>query len=307
MSEQSFSKKIKEEIISKINSSVKADACLYGLVLCANVLSPVNITLLTETGCTRDFFILNAERICGKGTVSETVYERRGETQMKKLSITDALACKKLMDYFHIDKNCVCDESYPRPRYYPQFIAGVFLACGSVSSPEKGYHMEMSLPDLSLCNRLGLILLEKQRMLAKYTERKSRHILYFKESENIIDMIALMGASNASFELMNLKIYKDMRNNINRGMNCVNANIDKAVRAAEKQIEDIELIDERAGIGSLPENLRKIALLRYENPEYNLAELGAALDPPISRSGANHRLKKIAAIADEFRKTDGGN
>jgi hypothetical protein len=94
-----------------------------------------------------------------------------------------------------------------------------------------------------------------------------------------------------------------MRNKINREVNCVNANIEKAIRAAERQIEDIELIDEKLGIGSLPENLREIAMLRYENPDFNLADLGAALNPPISRSGANHRLQKIAQIAEELRKS----
>ena len=93
-----------------------------------------------------------------------------------------------------------------------------------------------------------------------------------------------------------------MRNKINRGVNCVNANIEKSIIAAERQIADIELIDEKIGIGSLPENLQQIAMLRYENPDFNLGDLGAALTPPISRSGANHRLKKIAQIASELRE-----
>lgn len=98
---------------------------------------------------------------------------------------------------------------------------------------------------------------------------------------------------------------KDMRNKINRAVNCDNANIEKSLKAAEKQISDIELIDETVGLYSLPDNLQEIAELRYNNPDFNLKDLGAAIDPPISRSGANHRLQKIAEIADRIRVEKG--
>ncbi len=111
----------------------------------------------------------------------------------------------------------------------------------------------------------------------------------------------IMGATNSSFELMNMKIYKDMRNKINRAVNCDNANIEKSLKAAERQIEDIELIDKTIGLSSLPDNLQEIADLRYNNPDYNLKELGQALNPPISRSGANHRLAKLSEIAEDIR------
>ena len=98
-----------------------------------------------------------------------------------------------------------------------------------------------------------------------------------------------------------MKIYKDMRNKINRAVNCDNANIEKSLKAAERQIADIELIDETVGISSLPDNLQEMARIRYDNPDFNLKELGQAVNPPISRSGANHRLNKIAEIAEEIR------
>jgi hypothetical protein len=306
MTEQSFSQQVKEEIISKINSVAKADACLFGLLMCTNELNSEEILLLTETESVADFFKLNVSRICGEGSVTVQQTERRGGIVMYNLTVDSGEARHKLLDYFRLDDNRVCRRpNYPKKSLYPQMISGMFLSCGSISDPNKGYHMEMVLPDLTLCNWLGLLLLEQYEMLAKYVERKGRAILYFKESEHIIDMIALMGATSASFELMNVKIYKDMRNKINREVNCVNANIEKAIRAAEKQIEDIELIDKKIGIGSLPENLQEIAMLRYDNPDDNLADLGAALNPPISRSGANHRLQRIAQIAEDLRKNGG--
>lgn len=303
MEEISFSRKVKEEILSRINSPVKADVCLYGALCCTNELSVEEITLLTETESVADFFKQNVIRICGEGTVGEVCSDRRGGTMMYELSVSGSDAREKLLGYFGFGETRVSErKNYPKKNLFPQMIAGMFLACGSLSDPNKGYHMEFSLPDLEVCNMLGLILIEKYGMVAKNLERKNRQILYFKESDNIIDMLALMGATNLSFEFTDVKLFKEMRNNINRGMNCLNANIDKSIRASEKQIADIELIDERIGLDDLPPALRDIARLRAENPEYNLADLGAALVPPISRSGANHRLQKLAAIADELRK-----
>lgn len=300
--EQSFSQKVKAEIISRIDSSAKADACLYGLLLCTNILSKSEITLLTETISVADFFALNVRRICGDDSVTVTPYERGGGTVMYSLSVGEGL-CETLLSHFQIGESRQrLNLKYPKKSLIPLTIAGMYLASGSLSDPNKGYHMEFALPELELCNYLGLTLLEKYGMLAKHVERKNHQVLYFKESDNIIDMLALMGATSASFELTNVKIYKDMRNNINRGVNCVNANIEKSIRAAEKQIEDIELLDAEVGLDTLPDNLREIAMLRYENPDFNLADLGAALTPPISRSGANHRLQKIAKLADEIRR-----
>ena len=301
--ELSFSRKVKDEIVSRINSPAKADACLYGVLCCANVLSHDEITLLTETVTVADFFRLNTERICGVGSVSEDCTDRGGGTLMYELSVKSREAREKLLGYFGFEGSRLSrKKNFPKKNLLPQMTAGMFLACGSLSDPNKGYHMEFSLPDLEVCNMLGLTLIEQYDMTAKNLERKNRQILYFKESDNIIDMLALMGATNLSFELTDVKLFKEMRNNINRGLNCLNANIDKSIRASEKQIADIELIEERVGLDTLPPALSEIAKVRAEFPEYSLADLGAALVPPISRSGANHRLQKLAAIAEELRK-----
>ena len=181
------------------------------------------------------------------------------------------------------------------------FIAGIFLSCGSVNNPEKKYHMEFVMPDIRLCNDFGLLLIENYDILAKQTERKNSQIVYIKESENIIDLLTIMGATNSSLELMNVKIMKDLRNKINRAVNCDNANIEKTLKAAEKQLNDIELIDETVGLESLPETLSEIARLRYENPDISLKDLGQMIKPPISRSGVNHRLVRLAEVADKIR------
>ncbi len=275
-----------------------------GILVFCNILSDREIVFLTEHSSVADFFASNCRRICGnENAVDISQIGKKNEVTLYRLEICGEESRLELLEYFRMDSSRrLTQDDLPKKKYYPQLIAGIFLACGSVNNPEKKYHMEFVMPDIQLCNDFGLLLLDNYGILAKQTERKNSQIVYIKESENIIDLLTLMGATNASLELMNVKIMKDMRNRINRAVNCDNANIEKSLRAAEKQIADIELIDETLGLGSLPESLQEIAQVRYENPDYNLNELGQALDPPISRSGANHRLARIARIAQDIRE-----
>lgn len=304
MEDRSFSYNVKAEIISRINSRQKADACLLGLLCCCNVLSDREILFLTENPGVRDFFCKNVGRILEDGeAVTVTGSERGSGVTLYSLTVEDKAQRIFLLDYFGIDESRRLTEEYlPREKFYSQLVAGIFLACGSVNDPNKKYHMEFVMPTLELCNDLGLLLIENYRIVPKHVERKAAQIMYIKESENIIDMLTLMGAQMSAIELMNVKIMKDVRNKINRAMNCDNANIDKALRAAERQIEDIELIERTMGLSALPDGLREIAEIRAENPDLNLKQLGASLDPPISRSGANHRLQKLAEIAERIRQ-----
>lgn len=304
MDEMSFSYKAKSEMIERINSPSKADACLMGLLCCCNSLSDREILFLTENALVKDFFIRNVCRILeDEGAVEISEAERRNGVTLYSLTVPDKGQRIYLLDYFGMDESRRLTEEYlPKDKYFPQLAAGIFLACGSVNDPNKKYHMELVMPTLDLCNDLGLLLIERYGITPKHVERKGAQIMYIKESENIIDMLTLMGATMCSMELMNVKMEKDVRNKINRAMNCDNANIDKTLKASERQVADIELIDRMMGLSSLPEQLREMAELRLENPDYNLKQLGAELDPPISRSGANHRLQKLSEIADELRK-----
>ncbi|MBQ9375632.1 MAG: DNA-binding protein WhiA [Ruminococcus sp.] len=301
--EISFSYKVKEEIISKINSKPKADVCLMGMLTFCNSLSDKEIVFLTENKSVADFFQLNIKRICeNENAVSVVEIPKKNDITLYNLSIASESDRLKLLEYFRMDSSRrLLPEDLPKEKFYPQLISGIFLACGSVNNPKKKYHLEFVMPTLELCNDVGQLIIEQFHILPKHTERKNSQIVYIKESENIIDLLMIMGATNSSFELMNMKIYKDMRNKINRAVNCDNANIEKSLKAAERQIEDIELIDKTIGLSSLPDNLQEIADLRYNNPDYNLKELGQALDPPISRSGANHRLAKLSEIAEDIR------
>lgn len=307
MEEQSFSYNAKAEVIEKINSRQKADACLMGMLCCCNVLSDREILFLTENRQVSEFFAKNAGRILeDEEAVTVTEAERKNGVTLFSLTVEDRGQRIFLLDYFGIDESRRLTEEYlPKEKFIPNLIGGIFLACGSVNNPEKKYHMEFVMPTLDLCNDLGLLLIDTYGIVPKHIERKNSQIVYIKESENIIDMLTLMGAGMAAIELMNVKIEKDMRNRINRAMNCENANLDKTMKAGERQAADIELIDSTMGLGALPDNLREIAELRYDNRDISLKELGAMMDPPISRSGANHRLARIAEIAEKIRKQKG--
>lgn len=182
---------------------------------------------------------------------------------------------------------------------FSAFLRGVFLSCGTVSSPEKNYHMEFTVSHKKLCMDLMQIF-EELDFSPKYVCRKSNHIIYFKVSEKIEDFLTTIGAMNSSLELMGIKMHKDMVNHVNRRVNFENANLNRTVEAAITQVEAIEKIEKRMGLDSLPAPLREIAVMRMDNPEVSLSELAQMVSPPLTRSGVNHRLKRLVEIADSI-------
>ena len=181
------------------------------------------------------------------------------------------------------------------------FLRGAFLAGGSISDPNKSYHFEMVCKTLEQAEQLRDII-NSFAMEAKIVERKKHQVVYLKEGAQIVDMLNIMEAHVALMNLENVRILKEMRNSVNRKVNCETANISKTVNAAVKQLEDIVFIRDKAGLDSLPDNLREIALLRLENPDAPLKELGTFLDPPVGKSGVNHRLRRISEIAETLRE-----
>lgn len=170
-----------------------------------------------------------------------------------------------------------------------------------MSNPEKAYHLEFVVNSLELAEELKE-LINSYGLTSKVIARKNSHIVYLKEGEQIVDILSIIGAYNSLFEFENVRIVKDMRNNVNRLVNCETANLSKTVNAAVRQVESIKLIEKEIGLKRLSKPLRDIAELRLEYPDESLKELGEMLDPPVGKSGVNHRLRKIEKIADELRK-----
>ncbi len=181
------------------------------------------------------------------------------------------------------------------------FLRGIFLATGSVSDPSKAYHFEIVVRNKDMATYIRDVI-QSFSLDAKITKRKKYYIVYLKEGAMIVDMLKVMEASVNLMDMENVLILKEMRNDINRRVNCETANIKKTVNAARRQIHDIEYIMQTKGIQYLSPSLREIAQLRLEEPDANLNELGEMLNPPVSKSGVNHRLRKISEIANELRE-----
>lgn len=181
------------------------------------------------------------------------------------------------------------------------FIRGAFIGGGSVSNPEKTYHLEFVAHSQEFANDLRDII-NHYKLNSKVIQRKNSYIVYIKEVEKIQDILSVLGAHTCLLEMENIRIMKEMRNNVNRLVNCETANLSKTVNAAVRQVESIRYIEKTVGLARLPKNLQEIAQLRLENPEESLKELGEMLDPPVGKSGINHRLRKLEKIAQELRE-----
>lgn len=181
------------------------------------------------------------------------------------------------------------------------FIRGAFLSAGSMSDPEKSYHFEIVCTSEEKAQQLVEII-NSFEIDAKIVTRKKNYVVYVKEGAQIVDMLNIMEAHVALMNLENVRILKEMRNSVNRQVNCETANINKTVNAAVKQIQDINYIQETVGLDSLPENLQEIAEIRLKYPEAPLKELGTFLEPAVGKSGVNHRLRRLCEIAEELRE-----
>lgn len=181
------------------------------------------------------------------------------------------------------------------------YLRGVFLGGGSISDPLKSYHLEIVANSENYAELIQN-LIAIYGIEAKVSYRKENIIVYLKESNQISDFLALVGAHEAMMELENIRINKTMRNAVNRRVNCETANLNKSVNAAQRHIQIIREIENKVSIDVLPETLRSIALLRINHPEASLKELGELMTPPIGKSGVNHRMRRIEEFAEMIKK-----
>ena len=233
-----------------------------------------------------------------KENVSYTVFVKRHEDAVK------VLQASKLMDEdgeiseeFSVVKNLIIQHSCCKRA----FIRGAFLAAGSMSNPEKSYHIEIVCAAEKKAEQLKDII-NRFGLDAKVIVRKKSYVVYVKEGSQIVDLLSVMEAPVALMEMENIRILKEMRNSVNRKVNCETANINKTVSAAVKQADDIRYIRDTIGLGALPEGLQEIAGLRLEYPNATLKELGDLLLVPLGKSGVNHRLRKLSEIAEDLKK-----
>lgn len=234
---------------------------------------------------------LNKSRTCSV-VVKEQEEIRKVLSAVKWMDSQGSLIWPKELADGILVRNACCKRA---------FIRGAFLAAGSMSDPEKSYHFEIVCQDHSGAEQMKEII-NSFELEAKIVGRKKCFVVYLKEGSQIVDMLNVMEAHVALMNLENVRILKEMRNSVNRQVNCETANINKTVSAAVKQVEDIRYIERMVGLDTLSDGLREMALLRLQFPEAALKELGDMLSPPVGKSGVNHRLRKISSIADELKE-----
>lgn len=283
----------------------------YGLLLFGSSFSRQSISIHTEhegiaqlfCWYLQDVFHLNDGyhlRHIKHGN-GKTVYEAAVEKEEDRESILFFLGYEPDRPIGNINRSFL-----KNPEDIGAFVSGVFMACGNMSDPSKNYHIEFVIREQTLCSQLSE-LIGSQIDGPKQSHRRGQTILYYKESRQIEELMALMGASRSCMELMEIGIIKGIRNKANRVTNCETANIDKTISASARQIEDIRLVLSQMRSGSLPDELLELAALRLENPEMSLSELAGRLQPPLSRSGVNHRLKRLSRMAEELKENSRRN
>lgn len=313
----SFSSKVKNEIarcelddkcceLAELSAIIRMNATIQ-----LKGLNKLNLRMTTENAATarRIFSLLKSRYNEDIDVVVKKSKQLKKKNQYLIVISNEELAKQILIDIGFIDKdtmdilnpNYKVKESIIKNRCCKRsYIRGSFLGGGSVNNPENSYHLEFTTnnedhgDDLSnIINTFGLS--------AKVIERKESFVVYLKESSQIVDLLNIIGAHIALLDFENVRVLKDMRNNVNRLVNCETANLSKTIDAAMTQVENIKLIQDTKGLHTLAPKLREVAYLRLEFRDSTLKEIGEMLDPPVSKSGVNHRFRSIEKIANNIR------
>lgn len=312
----SFSSKVKKELEEHISNAAHCRiAELAALIsMCGSVLideeNHYAIRVRTETEPTArkvKTLLWKTFHIETEITTRDNAYSRIGKTYT--LTVRDNQEAIKILqatklindageieENFSITNNIVIKKDCCKRA----FIRGAFMAAGSISDPNKSYHFEIKCNSNKKSEQL-INLLKNYNIDGKMVARKGSYVVYIKEGEGIVDVLNVMEAHVSLMEMENVRILKGMSNYYNRQVNCETANIKKTVATSVRQIEEINYIIKDRGISYLPEKLQEIALVRIDNPDASLQELGEMLDPPLGKSGVNHRLRKICQIAEDLR------
>lgn len=294
----SFCSKAKAELCKiPISKTCCAVAESYGVLLFCNTFSPTSIRIVTES---RDF----AQRLPKLFQKAFSLkFDQTPETEQGKqiFSMDDPRKIHRIYDVFGLEAATtvalqvnlgILEEDCCRVA----FLRGAFMAGGSVTDPEKRYHLELATSHLRVSREVKH-LMEEVGFAPKCVTRAGSHVLYFKQSDQIEDFLTTLGAPVCAMGIMEAKVEKDLRNGVNRRVNCETANLGKAVDAAQEQLAAIRRLKERGLYEELPQKLKETAQLRQDHPEATLLELSQMQDPPVSKSAINHRMRKLLDLS----------
>ena len=306
----SYASQVKKELTGLTVHKDNAQAELMALIRMNGALGIANqqmvLSVQTESpaiarriySLLKDFYNVESEIV-----VRRKMKLKKNNTYVVRLRyhVKELLTELGILDGFHIMER-VPVQLLKNDLMIQSYLRGAFLAGGSVNNPETSrYHLEIySLYEEH--NEMIAEMINHFQLNARTTARRSGYIVYLKEAEKIADFLQWIGAINSMLEVENIRIVRDMRNSVNRLVNCENANMDKVANAANKQVANIQFIDQHVGLNNIPEKLREIAMTRLAHPEVSLKELGELVPGgPISKSGVNHRLRKLNAYADKIK------
>ena len=296
----SFSGEVKNELCrGAVSRECCACAEMYGVLLCCNTFTSREIRIITESGPFAQRLPKLLERAFGM------TFDRLPAEEEQKFifQITDGEKLSRIVDSFGYDP---CQSSVLHINFglleeeccRGAFLRGVFLSGGSVTDPMKHYHLEMATSHTQASRELQALLADMGHR-PRQVVRGGYQVTYFKNCDQIEDLLTAIGAPLSAMELMNLRVEKDLRNDVNRRVNCEAANLDKAVDAAQEQLEAIRRLYELDRVESLPDKLKETIILRETYPELTLAQLAAEFDPPVSKSCLNHRLRKLVELSKQ--------
>jgi len=296
----SFSAEVKTELCRTLPTRVCcARAELYGVLLCCNTFTPREIRIITES----EDFAQRLPRLLAKAFDMEFDRLPSEEEQKFIFQITAAEKLAGIIDAFGFDPHQssvlhinfgLLEEECCRGA----FLRGVFLSGGSMTDPTRQYHLELATSHVQASRELQALLTDMGHR-PRQVMRGGYQVTYFKTSDQIEDLLTAIGAPLKAMELMNTRVEKELRNGVNRRVNCEAANLDKAVDAAQEQLEAIRILYELDRVESLPDKLKETIILRETYPELTLAQLAAEFDPPLTKSCLNHRLRKLVELSKQ--------
>lgn len=299
----SFSQDVKNEIVQKkITRDCCALAASYGIACFGRYFDSKGLVLHTELSGVAQY----AKRlfsICG--VHGEIITKERPSGPLYEFKVDEPGEVSKMLSLFHCEEDQVSRHIDPRlircGHCFSAFVASAFLCCGTMTDPSKEYNLEFLCPRYNLAKDLEGILAEHE-FTPRRTVRKGVNVIYVKASEQVADLLTFMGAGGAAMQIMDHKMFKELRNKTNRLNNCEMANIDKVVTANVAAKKAIEYLQQKGDFDALPAPLRQAAQLRLDWPDLSLAQLVEKSPEPISKSGLSHRLKKLEHLADELRQ-----
>ena len=314
----SFSSNVKQELtdhMSKARHCRLAELSAMISMAAKVTMDPCGITIHSES----HFVSEKADRILSEvfGIHARVCYRKgRGGSKAKQYSVTlkDPVEARRVLKALGMIEKTengeelqlyMPDRLLERSCCRQAYIRGAFLSGGSINDPTKNYHTEILSEDRFMAERLQCFLrdydIESRIIERKRPKGKSVSVLYLKDGEQIVDLLSVVKAHRALMELENVRIIKDVRNKVNRQVNCETANLNKTVNASVKQVNDIRYLMDHGGMALLTPELKEMAMVRLENENTPLKDLGKMVDPPVSKSGVNHRLRRLSEIAQNLR------